>query len=161
MVLVLTLSLLAAAPTPAPEAPTTAQLEERAGALLKAWASHDVRQVVALLDPAVLFLGPDVSEACTERGCVEQLLADDFALWDSGHFGPLKGVHVRTAPGLGVAAFDATFESVTRGQAKAQPCRFSTTWKKVGAEWKLTQLVLAHPTVGASGKDLAKENQLK
>ena len=163
---------LAAAPaqpgksTP-PKAPAATEADPvdavRAGVrqFLNSYAARDVAGVVRLFDSnAPLFLGTDLGEACNDVPCLEQLLKDRFAVWETATVAEPARVHVDLASPLATAWFDTELDAKSGSSRRKTKLRFATTWRLYGAEWKLTQVLLAVPTTGQSGREILRQNEL-
>lgn len=128
---------------------------------LARYAAKDLPGVVALFEPrAPLFLGTDLGESCNDLPCVQELLADRFQVWETATMAEPQRIHVEAAPPLGTAWFDTELDARSGGTRRKTKLRFATTWRFDGTQWKLTQVLLAVPTVGQSGKEILRQNEL-
>jgi hypothetical protein len=147
--------------------PAAAELDPveavRAGVrqFLSSYAARDVAGVTRLFDSnAPLFLGTDLSEACNDVACLEQLLKDRFAVWETATVVDPARVHVEVAPPLATAWFDTELDAKSGISRRKTKLRFATTWRLYGPDWKLTQVLLAVPTTGQSGREILRQNEL-
>lgn len=156
------LPLLIATALPAHAAPVGSSCEPlRASVarMLDLYSRKDAPAVAGLLDgQQVLVLGSDISEVADTRAKVDELLADDFALWNSASFGAPAFMNCRVQGELATAAFDAPFEMKRPdGQAMKVTVRFLTVWRATADGWRLTQSMNSTPTVGASARELRQK----
>lgn len=156
------LSAAPKAPAAAPEGKPDPAIAARARALLAALSAKDVKALAGLLDTgAVLSFGNDVAEVCADAACIEKQARDAFAVVDAARYGEAKKMHVEASPTLATAWFDVPAEVVVGKEKKSVTQRFATTWRLVGAEWKLAQWLRFSPTVERSARELLKDNELK
>ncbi|MBM4378563.1 MAG: nuclear transport factor 2 family protein [Deltaproteobacteria bacterium] len=157
-------------PPAAPAAPAAAAGSDvdpvdtvRAGVrqFLASYAARDVAGVVRLFDSnAPLFLGTDLGEACNDVPCLEQLLKDRFGVWETATMASPARVHVEVASSLATAWFDTELDAKSGISRRKTKLRFATTWRLYGTDWKLTQVLLAVPTKGQSGREILRQNEL-
>jgi len=151
----------APAPTAAAEADPVDAVRAGVRQFLASYAARDVGGVVRLFDSnAPLFLGTDLGESCNDVACLEQLLKDRFAVWETATVADPARVHVEMAPPLATAWFDTELDSKSGSSRRKTKLRFATTWRLYGTDWKLTQVLLAVPTTGQSGREILRQNEL-
>ena len=95
-------------------------IEARVDTLLQAYGRKDLARVMAAVDSeAVVAFGTDSSEVRRGGAAFAQQMREDFALWDSTRFGPLRDVTVQSTgatPGaLATALFAVPAEVYTPG----------------------------------------------
>jgi len=111
--------------------------------------------VMNLVGPdAVLLMGSDLSEVCTTRAQAEELLQNDFRLWDSSSFGEVRHVFTEKSGSLVTAFFEVPFTFKRGGDEHTVVIRFTTVWRKTPGGLKLVQSANTVPTVGQSAKEL-------
>ena len=149
------------AAAPAPEQDPVEAVRTGVRQFLSSYAARDVAGVVRLFDSnAPLFLGTDFGEACNDVPCLEQLLKDRFAVWETATVADPARVHVEMVPPLATAWFDTELDARSGTTRRKTKLRFATTWRQYGADWKLTQVLLAVPTTGQSGREILRQNEL-
>lgn len=131
----------------AERARVTQQVEQ----LLQRYAANDVDGVLALLDGEFIVYGSDEAELVRTPQQLRQLMQDDFALWRTARFGQLRDLDLRVHGHLATAYFHVPFSA---GGGAPLTVRFSTTWRKVGGEWRLAQSANTVPTAGQSAAAL-------
>ena len=104
-------------------------------------------------DDEILVMGSDLSEVCSSRAQVEELLRNDFMLWDSSSSGALGPVSTQRSGELVTAFFDVPFMLRRGGNEQTVVIRFATVWKKTPHGLKLVQSANTTPTVGQSAKE--------
>ena len=159
-----------AAPAPKPSAAPAASapaedpvqaVREGVKLFLARYAAKDAAGVIALFGAqAPLFLGTDLGESCNDVPCIQELLADRFQVWESATMSEPARIHVELAPPLGTAWFDTEMDARSGGTRRRTKLRFATTWRLDGTQWKLSQVLLAVPTVGQSGREIVRQNEL-
>jgi hypothetical protein len=90
----------------------------------------------------------------SSRAQVEELLRNDFMLWDSSSFGALDPVSTQRSGQFVTAFFDVPFTLRRGGNEQTVVIRFATVWKKTPHGLKLVQSANTSPTVGQSAKEL-------
>ncbi len=148
VLLIFTLAQPAAAATPP-------GLDSSIAQFLDLYSKKDISGLMNLLaDDDLLIMGSDLSEVCTTREQVRQLLHDDFQLWDSATFEkPVKLYSVQSGS-LITAFFDVPLSIRSGTRQHTLTVRFSTVWKKTSQGLKLVQSSNTTPTVGQSAKDI-------
>ena len=130
------------------------EIDRRIGALLGAYAANDQTAVIGLLDSAgFVIFGSDASEIVRTHDELRQLMADDFRLWGSARFGPIRDLDVRGNGAIATAVFHVPFSA---GGGPEVLVRFSTAWRRVDGDWRLMQSANTVPTVGSSARELAE-----
>ncbi|MEN9799650.1 MAG: hypothetical protein RL653_3347 [Pseudomonadota bacterium] len=146
---------------PAPPVDPVQALRDGVKDFLSRYAAKDLAGVVALFEPrAPLFLGTDLGESCNDLPCIQELLSDRFQVWETATISDPARIHVEAAPPLGTAWFDTELDARSGGTRRKTKLRFATTWRLDGTQWKMTQVLLAVPTVGQSGKEILRQNEL-
>ncbi len=129
-------------------------VSQRVNELLSRYAANDQDGVLAMLDPSQFTVfGSDVTELVRTPVQMRKLMADDFALWHSASFGSAQDFDLRVDGTLATAFFHVPFSAGGRPPVLV---RFSTTWRKVGGAWLLTQSANTVPTVGSSAAELTQ-----
>jgi hypothetical protein len=132
-----------------------AAVEARVRSLLDAYAANDAAAVLALVDPnGFIVYGSDVSEVVTSAEGLKQMMADDFRLWGSAHFGAPSTLDIRQGKDLATAFFHVPF---TAGKRPPILLRVSSVWRKVNGTWLLTQFANTVPTTGSSARELLRQ----
>ncbi|MEO8727412.1 MAG: nuclear transport factor 2 family protein [Acidobacteriaceae bacterium] len=122
---------------------------------LDLYAHKDVSGLMAMVaDRDVLAMGSDISEVCTSRAQIQQLLEDDFKLWDSATFGSPERVFSQRSGNLVTAFFDAPFTLRRGGGEQTVTVRFAMVWKQTPQGLRMLQNANTTPTVGQSAKEL-------
>lgn len=154
----------ASSPVPALASPAEDPVQavrEGVKLFLARYAAKDVAGVVSLFGAqAPLFLGTDLGENCNDLPCLRELLADRFQVWETATIAEPARIHVEVAPPLGTAWFDTELDARSGGTRRKTKLRFATTWRLEGTQWKLSQVLLAVPTVGQSGREIVRQNEL-
>ncbi len=128
------------------------QVEQQIGKLLHAYAANDPAAVLALLDPhGFTMYGSDVAEIVHDPAELRQLMADDFALWQTARFGALANLDIRVEGTAASAFFDVPFSA---GGRPPVTVRFGTSWRNDGGHWVLMQSSNTVPTTGSSAHQL-------
>lgn len=150
----------------APHAPTSSvsrTIVSRVDALLQAYGHKDLARVMAAVDSeAIVAFGTDSSEVRRGGAAFARQMREDFALWDSTRFGPLRDVTVQStgaAPGaMATALFAVPADVYTAGGGRPTHVllRFATTWRRRDAGWRLVQEMSAVATVGQSAAELRR-----
>jgi hypothetical protein len=140
LISIIAVSLLAAcATTRSPQADevTRAAVMQRVIELLHRYEQNDQAGVVAMLDKnQVTILGSAISEKITAPAQLQAMMTRDFSQWKTAKFSDIRDVDVRVSEDLATAYFMASFSP---GGGGSIPIRFTTTWRKSGKEWLLTQ----------------------
>lgn len=140
--------------------PSHNDLQSRIREFLDLYSKKDVAGVMNLVsNDSLLVMGSDLSEVCTRREQVEELLRNDFRLWDSASFGRPVQVYTHQSEGLLTAFFDVPFTLRRGGGEQTLVVRFATVWQKTKQGLKLVQSANTTPTVGQSAKDLLAPKQ--
>ena len=130
-------------------------LPSRLREFLDMYARKDIVGLMSLVgDDSMVVMGSDLSEVCTSRPQVEELLRNDFRLWDSASFGPLSRVFIHQSRNTMSAFFDVPFTMRRGGNEQTVVVRFATVWGRTARGLKLIQSMNTVPTVGQSAKDL-------
>lgn len=130
-------------------------LEPKLRQFLTLYSHKDVPGVMNLLAEAdILVMGSDLSEVCTNRAQVEELLRNDFMLWESSSFGAIGPISTARSGKLVTAFFDVPFTFRRGASEQTVVVRFATVWKKQPQGWRLVQSANTTPTVGQSAKEL-------
>jgi ketosteroid isomerase-like protein len=135
--------------------PSNDDLQSRIREFLDLYAKKDVAGVMNLVSSdSLVVMGSDLSEVCTRREQVEELLRNDFRLWDSAFFGKPVQVYTHESESLITAFFDVPLTMRRGGGEQTLVVRFATGWQKTKQGLKLVQSANTTPTVGQSAKDL-------
>lgn len=130
-------------------------LPSRLREFLDLYASKDIPGLMNLVgDDSLVVMGSDLSEVCTTRSQVEELLRNDFRLWDSASFGTLSRVFTHQSRNTITAFFDVPFTMRRGANEQTVVVRFATVWSRTASGLKLIQSMNTVPTVGQSAKDL-------
>jgi ketosteroid isomerase-like protein len=149
------LAALAAPPSPgrAQDADARRQVEDSVAALLAAYAADDPDKVLSMLDArGFVVYGSDAAEVVRTPAELRQLMADDFALWQTASFGTPANLDIRVEGAMASAFFDVPFSA---GGRPPLTVRFATTWHRDGDAWRLVQSANVVPTTGSSAHALA------
>jgi ketosteroid isomerase-like protein len=149
------LAALAAPPSPgrAQDADARRQVEDSVAALLAAYAADDPDKVLSMLDArGFVVYGSDAAEVVRTPAELRQLMADDFALWQTASFGTPANLDIRVEGAMASAFFDVPFSA---GGRPPLTVRFATTWHRDGDAWHLVQSANVVPTTGSSAHALA------
>ena len=123
--------------------------------MLDDYSHKNVDGIMQMLDARnVVMMGTDIAEVAASRNAVETLLRNDFKLWDTSQFGRFKDFYVQSSPTMATAFFDVPWQATTGGQTRTFTIRLVTTWRKVGQNWKLTQILNTVPTTGQSAAEI-------
>jgi ketosteroid isomerase-like protein len=151
----LSLLLILTLANPINAGPSQNDLEGRIHEFLDLYSQKDVAGAMNLVsDDGVVVMGSDLSEVCTSREQVEELLRNDFQLWDSASFAQPVHVYTSRSESLITEFFDVPFTLRRGGNEQTLVIRFATVWKKTKQGLKLVQSTNTTPTVGQSAKDL-------
>jgi len=124
--------------------------------LLAAYEKNDAPAVIALLDHrGFVVYGSDSAERVTTESGMRTLMHDDFALWHTAHFGPMREVSSRIEGNIGWVLFQVPFSA---GGLPEVLVRFTTVWRRVSGAWFLMAASNTVPTVGSSAADLLKSS---
>lgn len=123
--------------------------------LLALYSHKDIIGVMSLVgDGNIVVMGSDLSEVCTNRQQVEEMLRNDFQLWDSAFFGDLRNMFIQRSGDLVTAFFDVPFTLRRDGNEQSVVIRFATVWRKTRNGLKLVQSSNTVPTIGQSARKL-------
>jgi ketosteroid isomerase-like protein len=134
----------------------------RVDSLLQAYGRKDLARVMAAVDSeAIVAFGTDSSEVRRGGAAFARQMREDFALWDSTRFGPVRDVTVQSTGGatgaLATALFAVPADIYTAGGRRTHVLlRFATTWRRRDSGWRLVQEMSAVATVGQSAADLRR-----
>ena len=140
--------------------PSHNDLQSRIREFLDLYSKKDVDGLMNLASKdSLLVMGSDLSEVCTRREQVEELLRNDFRLWDSASFGTPVQVYTHESGSVITAFFDVPFTMRRGGGEQTLVVRFATVWEKTKQGLKLVQSANTTPTVGQSAKELLAPKQ--
>lgn len=131
------------------------QVAARVNELLGRYAANDQDGVVGMIDQHEFTMyGSDRSELIRNANDLRQFMTDDFALWQKAQIGAVEDLDIRIDSNLATAFFHVPFSA---GGRPPVIVRFSTTWKRIGRQWFLTQSANAVPTTGSSAHELIRK----
>ncbi|HET7922899.1 MAG TPA: nuclear transport factor 2 family protein [Gammaproteobacteria bacterium] len=129
-----------------------AAIETQVHALLTAYQADDQNAALKLVDSGQFSVyGSDISEFVQTTAGLRQMMSDDFKLWHSAKFGPVKDLDIRIGHDLATAFFNIPFSV---GGRPAVMVRMTTVWRKVNGVWLLTQSSNTVPTTHSSAREL-------
>jgi ketosteroid isomerase-like protein len=135
--------------------PSQNDLQSRIREFLDLYSKKDVAEIMKpVSNDGALVMGSDLSEVCSGREQVEELLRNDFQLWDSASFGKPAQVYTRESESLITAFFDVPFTLRSGSNEQTLVIRFTSVWQKTKQGLKLVQSMNTTPTVGQSAKEL-------
>jgi len=142
--------------SPGPAGPSERQqVAARVDELLGRYAANDQDGVVGMIDQQEFTMyGSDRSEIVHNAGELRQFMTDDFTLWQKAAIGAVQDLDIRIDRNLATAFFHVPFSA---GGRPPVVVRFSTTWKRIGQQWFLTQSANAVPTTGSSARELIRK----
>lgn len=147
--------LIVSLANPLTAGPSHDDLQGRIREFLDLYSKKDVAGLMNLVsNDSLLVMGSDLSEVCTRREQVEELLRNDFRLWDSASFGKPVQVYTHESKSLITAFFDVPFTMRRGGGEQSIVVRFATVWEKTKRGLKLVQSANTTPTLGQSAKEL-------
>lgn len=131
------------------------QVAARVNELLGRYAANDQEGVVGMIDQHEFTMyGSDRSEIVHNENELRQFMTDDFALWQKAQVGAVQDLDIRIDNNLATAFFHVPFSA---GGRPPVIVRFSTTWKRIGHQWFLTQSANAVPSTGSSARELIRK----
>jgi hypothetical protein len=118
-------------------------------------SQNDLAGVMSMVaEGDVLVMGSDLQQICSSRAHVEELLRDDFKLWDRSSVGKIRMVSTQRSGKLITAFFDAPFPFRRGNNEQTVVARFATAWKRISQGRMLVQRANSTPTVEQSAQEL-------
>jgi len=131
-------------------------LRSRVQSLLDAYARDDSAAVLEMVDlHGFSMYGSDASELVSTPAQLTTMMANDFKLWHSAKFGPMRDVAIKVHGDCGSVFFQIPFSA---GGSPDILVRFTTVWRRVNGLWLLTMSSNSVPTTGSSAADILKAN---